>query len=152
MAAALAGCGRRSQTQQDLTFERVADTTGLSAGPALLAGLEGTRMANGALRVHGTIHLPDSTRIQVAIRTAVGGVSMAMAQVPVVGGGFDTPPLLGDTGPLPRGRYVLEVSAHFDGDWQSPRVLRAVAGLHGAGMTRTRNGVPMLLLSREQAL
>jgi len=152
VATALAGCGRRSQPQRELTFERVADTTGLGSGPALLESLEPERMPNGALRVHGRIHLPDSTRIQVAIRKPGGTVSVAMAQVPVIGGTFDTPPLLGDTGPLPRGRYRLEVSAHFDADWQSPRVLRAAAGLRGAGMTRTRNGDPMLLLTHEASL
>ena len=150
-AMTLAGCGR-SRQQTPLTFEHLADTSGVGTGPGILESLEPSRMANGAVRVRGEIHLPDSTRIQIAIRKPAGVVSVAMAQVIVLGGGFDTPPLLGDSGPLPRGRYRLEVSAHFNADWQSARVLRETATLHGTGMTRARNGDPTLVLSREASL
>jgi hypothetical protein len=151
LATALGGCGR-SHPGQQLTFEHLPDTTGVGAGPAILESLEPSRMANGTVRVHGRIRLPDSTRVQVAIRKPGGVVSVAMAHVWVIGGAFDTPPLLGDTGPLPHGRYRFEVSTHFNADWQNARVLRETAALHGTGMTRARNGDPTLLLSQEGSL
>lgn len=153
-ALALAGCSRE-KPQQELTFERLPDTTGLSAGVAIVERIEPYRMSNGAVRVSGDARLPDSTRLQIAIRTTAGGVSVAMAQVVVVGGKFDTPPLLGERGPLPAGNYRVEVLAHFNEDWQTGRVLREMGygkGLRGPGITRARNGDAALLLTREGRL
>lgn len=147
---ALAGCGRE-KPQQELSFEKLPDTTGLSAGPALVERFEPYRMPNGAVRVSGQVRLPDSTRLQIAIKRPGGVVSVAMAQVTVIGQRFDTPPLLGETGPLPRGDYRFEVLAHFNADWQPARVLSETAGgrgLRGPGMTRARNGDPALFLAR----
>jgi hypothetical protein len=109
-------------------------------------------MSNGAVRVTGRARLPDSTKLQIAIRLPGGTTSVAMAHVVVIDGQFDTPPLLGDTGPLPAGDYRFEVLAHFDSDWQPARVLRETGngrGLRGPGITRARNGDAALFLTRE---
>lgn len=147
----LAGCGRE-RPQEPMSFEHLPDTTGLSAGAAILKSLEPSRMANGTVRVSGDVRLPDSTQLQIAIRAPGGGVSLAMAQVVVLGGHFDSPPLLGEHGPLPAGDYRFELLAHFNADWQPARVLRATANGHdlrGPGITRARNGDAALLLSRD---
>jgi hypothetical protein len=155
-AFALSGCGREKATPEPpVTFEKLPDTTGLSAGPAILESVSPYRMSNGAVRVTGAARLPDSTMLQIAIRAPGGGVSLAMAQVVVVGGRFDTPPLLGDRGPLPVGKYRVEVLSHFNADWQPARVLHAIANgaqLRGPGITRARNGDAALLLSQEARL
>src|SRR5260221_11913475 len=85
IALGLAGCGR-DKAQPPLTFEHLPDTTGLSAGAAIVQRFEPSRMANGAVRVTGDVRLPDSTQLQIAIRAPGGGVSLAMAQVVVLGG------------------------------------------------------------------
>lgn len=147
----MAGCSRE-KPQPPLTFEQLPDTTGLSAGGAIVDRLEPSRMANGAVRVTGSARLPDSTKLQLSIRAPGGGVALAMAQVWVMGGRFDTPPLLGDHGPLPRGRYRLEVLTQFNPDWQPERVLRETThgqALRGPGITRARNGDAALFLTRE---
>jgi hypothetical protein len=156
-AFALAGCSREKpqQPQQPLTFEHLPDTTGLSQGAAILQSFKPYRMANGAVRVSGEARLPDSTKLQIAIRAASGSASLAMAQVVVLGGRFESPPLLGDLGPLPAGHYRFEVLAHFDADWQPARVLREIGagtGLRGPGITRARNGDAALFLAREARL
>ncbi len=151
---ALAGCGRE-KPRQELTFERLPDTTGLSAGAAILERFEPYRTSNGAVRVAGDVRLPDSTRLEIVIRAPGGAVSVAMSQVVVLGGKFDTPPMLGENGPLPEGEYRFELLSHFDADWQPARVLRATAngrGLHGPGITRARNGDAALFLTREGRL
>jgi hypothetical protein len=150
-ALALAGCSRE-KAQEPLTFERLPDTTGLSTGAAIVSRFEPSRMANGAVRVAGDVRLPDSTVLQIVIRARYGGASVAMAQVVVMGGRFDTPPLLGDHGPLDAGDYRCELLAHFDTDWQPARVLRETGnglGLRGPGITRARNGAAALFLTRE---
>ena len=151
VALAFAGCSRE-KPQQPLSFEHLPDTTGLSSGAAILQRFESSRLANGAVRVTGDVRLPDSTKLQIAIRAPDGGVSLAMAQVIVLGGSFDTPPLLGEHGPLPAGDYRFELLAHFNADWQPARVLSATAnghGLRGPGITRGRNGDLALLLTRD---
>jgi hypothetical protein len=93
--------------------------------------------------------------LQIAIKQPGGRVSVAMAQVFVEGERFDTPPLLGDNGPLPRGQYRLELLGHFDRDWQRADVLRAMGGgldLRGPGITRARDGSAALFLTREARL
>jgi hypothetical protein len=154
VALSLAGCSRE-KPEPPLTFERLPDTTGLSEGAAILKSFAPYRMANGAVRVTGEARLPDSTMLQIAIRAPGGMVSVAMAQVVVLGGRFDSPPLLGDHGPLPVGAYRFLVLTHFNTDWQSARVLREIAagdGLHGPGVTRARNGEVALFLTRDAGL
>ena len=154
-AFALAGCSRE-KAQPPVTFEHLPDTTGLSVGAAVVSSFEPYRMSNGAMRVRGEARLPDSTLLQIAVRAPGGGVSLAMAQVVVLGGKFDTPPLIGERGPLPKGDYSIEVLAHFNADWQPARVLRATGkngdALRGPGITRARNGDAALLLTREARL
>jgi hypothetical protein len=74
-----------------------------------------------------------------------------MAQVYVQGARFDSPPLIGERGPLPRGEYRFEVLGHFDPSWQTTEVLRAMNGgsdLRGPGITRARDGSAALFLTR----
>jgi len=155
-AAGLAGCGGGHEKQaQELSFEQLPDTTGLTRGAPILESLEASRMTSGAVRVSGRVRLPDGTKLQIAIKQPGGRVSVAMAQVFVEGERFDTPPLLGDNGPLPRGEYRLELLGHFDHDWQSADVLRAMGGgldLRGPGITRARDGSAALYLTREARL
>jgi len=95
------------------------------------------------------------TKLQVAIKEPGGRVSVAMAQVFVQGERFDTPPLIGDRGPLPKGAYRVELLGHFDHDWQSDQVMRAMDGgmnLRGPGITRARDGSAALFLTREARL
>jgi hypothetical protein len=151
----LAGCGGGEKPAPPLSFERLPDTTGLSRGAAILESLEASRMSSGAVRVSGRVRLPDGTKLQVAIKQHGGRVSLAMAQVYVQGERFDTPPLLGENGPLPRGEYHVELLGHFDHDWQSADVLRAMGqglDLRGPGITRARDGSAALLLTREARL
>jgi len=154
--AGLAGCGGgHDKPAQELSFEQLPDTTGLTRGAPILESLEASRMTNGAVRVTGHVRLPDGTKLQIAIKQPGGRVSVAMAQVFVVGERFDTPPLLGDNGPLPRGPYRLELLGHFDRDWQRADVLRAMGGgldLRGPGITRARDGSAALFLTREARL
>ncbi len=152
---ALASCSREQQAEPPLTFEKLPDTTGLSAGAAILEQFKPYRMDNGAVRVRGQLRLPDSTKVQIAIKKPGGTVSVAMAHVLVIGQQFDTPPLLGEHGPLPRGTYRFEVLVHFDADWQPARVLREARsgqGLRGPGITRAQNGDAALFLTRESHL
>jgi hypothetical protein len=158
LLSAIAGCGGRDRGEhadRPLTFEKLPDTTGLSRGAPIVESFETSRMQNGAVRVTGRVHLPDGTKLQVAIKQPGGRVSVAMAQVVVQGERFDTPPLIGDTGPLPHGAYHVELLGHFDHDWQSAEVLRAMdggLGLRGPGITRARDGSAALLLTREERL
>jgi hypothetical protein len=156
LLAGLAGCGGgHDKPAQELSFEQLPDTTGLTRGAPILESLEASRMTNGAVRVTGHVRLPDGTKLQIAIKQPGGRVSVAMAQVFVEGERFDTPPLLGDNGPLPRGQYRLELLGHFDRDWQRADVLRAMGGgldLRGPGITRARDGSAALFLTREARL
>jgi hypothetical protein len=156
MLSGLAGCGGGGEKPaQELSFEQLPDTTGLTRGAAILEALEASRMSSGAVRVTGRVRLPDGTKLQIAIKEPGGRVSVAMAQVLVQGERFDTPPLLGEHGPLPRGAYHLELLGHFDHDWQSPDVMRAMnAGLNlrGPGITRARDGSAALFVTREARL
>ncbi len=153
---ALPGCGRRheagSRAGGGLTFEQLADTAGLSAGEPIVESFEAYRMDNGALRVKGRARLPDGARLHVAVRRAGGRSALAMVQVTLEDGTFDSPPMIGERGPLPKGRYAFEISAQFIPEWQPPEVLRATddgRALRGPGMTRTRQGGAMLWLVEE---
>jgi hypothetical protein len=151
----LAGCGRGERPAQELSFERLPDTTGLARGEPILVSFEASRMASGAVRVSGRVRLPDGTKLQIAIKEPGGRVSVAMAQVFVQGERFDTPPLIGDHGPLAKGDYDVELLGHFDHDWQTSEVLRAMGGgmnLRGPGITRARDGSAALFLTREARL
>ena len=156
LAITLAGCGGgHEKPAQELTLEQLPDTTGLTRGEPILESLEASRMTSGAVRVTGRVHLPDGTKLQIAIKQPGGRVSVAMAQVFVQGGQFDTPPLIGENGPLPRGVYQLELLGHFDHDWQSADVMRLIRGgldLRGPGITRARDGSAALFLTREARL
>ena len=150
-AAAGTGCGGKgaSRSGGELTFETLHDTTGLSAGDAIVQAFDAYRMDNGAMRVHGRIRLPDGARVQVAVKAPGGRVALTMVQVSVFDGAFDSPPMIGAHGPLPKGRYVFEISAHFTPDWQPADVLRATddgRSLRGPGITRTQLGGAMLWL------
>ncbi len=148
-----AGCGGGKQPQdQPLTFEVLPDTAGLSVGGPIVDSLTAARMDGGALRVFGTANLPDGTRLQISVRPAGGGSSVAMSQVEVQDHHFTTPPLMGDLGPLPPATYRFEVLAHFTADWQPVQVLRATdrgRNLRGPGITRSRQGGPAFYLMEE---
>ncbi len=151
---ALASCGG-GEPSSELSFETLSDTARLSQGAPVLERFEPYRMANGAVRVTGRARLPDGTQLQVAIKEPGGTVSVAMAQAVVQDSQFDTPPLLGDRGPLPEGRYRFEVVVNFNSNWQTPEVMRAIAGgreLRGPGVTRAKNGDPTLFIVREARL
>ena len=153
--AVLAGCGKGGDTrsrQGDLSFQRLADTTGLSAGEPVVRDFEAYRMDSGALRVRGRARLPDGTRVQVAVKRPGGRSALAMVQVALKDGAFDSPPMIGERGPLPKDRYVFEISAQFVPEWQPPEVLRATddgRALRGPGITRTQMGGAMLWLVEE---
>jgi len=78
--------------------------------------------------------------------------ALAMLQVTLLGGTFDSPPIIGERGPLPKDRYTIEISAQFLPGWQPESVLRATdrgRALRGPGITRTRAGDAMLFLVEE---
>lgn len=151
----LAGCGGEPRRSSELSFERLGDTTGLSRGAPLLAGFEPYRMDNGALRVRGKLAFPDGTRLQVAVKRPGENVTVQMVQVNVEDGQFDSPPMLGERGPLPKERYTFELTALFTPEWQSPQVLRATddgRALKGPGIGRTKQGVASFRLIEERTL
>lgn len=153
--AVLAGCGKgdSAHSQQDnLTFEQLSDTAGLSAGEPIVQSFEAIRMDGGALRMKGRARLPDGARIQVAIKRPGERSSLAMVRVNVQDGAFETQPLMGERGPFPVGRYVFEISAQFVPEWQPSDVLRATdqgRSLRGPGITRTQAGGAVLWLTEE---
>jgi hypothetical protein len=152
LAAIAAGCGGEKKQPAPLTFEVLPDTAGLSRGAPIVDSLTAERMDGGALRVYGRVNLPDGTRLQVAIRPAGGGSSLAMTQVIASGGRFESPPLVGDMGPLPPARYRFEILAHFTPDWQAADVLRSTdegRTLRGPGITRSRQGNTAFYLVEE---
>ncbi len=153
-ALALASCERKTP-EPELTFESSRDTSGLSQGEDVLASFEPYRMDNGAVRVRGRMRLPDSTKVEIRIERPDRPIAVAMAHAEVLGGQFDSPPMLGEAGPLPHGAYRYQVRVIFDEAWQPLRVLHETASgasLRGPGMTRTREGGAMLALEREGTL
>jgi len=151
----LASCGRGDHPAQrngELTFERFADTTGLSSGPPLVEDFDAYRITGNALRVRGRFRFPDGTRLQVALKRPEGGSSLAAVSAVVQDGAIDVPPFFGPAGPLPVARYRFEISAHFTPDAQPAAVLRATddgRSLRGPGITRTRIGSAMFWLVEE---
>jgi hypothetical protein len=68
---------------------------------------------------------------------------------------FETPPVIGSTGPLPRGRYRVEYLALFNAAWQTPDVMRVThdgKDLRGPGITRDRAGGAAFYLVEERRL
>ena len=154
---AVAGCGRSGQPagSTELRFESLSDTANLSQGASLLKTFEPYRLPNGMVRVRGTVDLPDGTRLQVSIYRQPDHVMVARLQVLIAQRQFDSPPVLGEHGPLPAGDYSFELVAHFNDVWQSPGVMNAARrglDLHGPGMTRDRIGEAVFLLTREAPL
>ncbi len=154
LALTLAACGSEPP-REELTLERMPGTPGPAARAPVLETLEPYRMTNGAVRVKGRVRLPDGALLQIAVKEPGGTTSVAMAQVRVAGRAFDTPPLLGERGPLPRGSYRFEVLAHLTEEWQGAEVMRALAAggpLEGPGITRARDGRAALYVVKEGAL
>ena len=148
----LSGCSRKEDKPQDLTFETLADTSGLTKGRPLLTDFEAVRHENGLLQVRGKTSFPDGTRLQVAVKRIGETVSAAMAQVTVEAGRFESPPLMGDAGPLPVGDWRFEVSAQFTPEFQPGEVMMATnngLSLRGPGITRTGLGGATFFRSEE---
>jgi hypothetical protein len=146
------GCGEKKHDEGRLTFEQLPDTAGLSRGEPILEAFTVDRMDGGALRVSGKADLPDGTRLQVAIKEPAGRTSLAMTQMLVHDRQFESPPIMGDMGPLPPARYRFEILAHFTPDWQTAAVLRATDDgrtLRGPGITRSRQGAAAFYLVEE---
>jgi hypothetical protein len=158
-AVFVASCGREQANQsRGLSFEeldRQLDTAGLTRGRALLGSFEPYRLPNGLIRVRGAMKLPDGSRLQLTIYNEGGGPMLARVQFPVEDERFHTPPLIGQSGPLPVGPYRLELMTIFDAAWQPPEVMRATADgkrLRGPGMIRARNGEAAFLHVEERRL
>jgi hypothetical protein len=154
LGIALVGCGRRSQQASSLTFDTLPDST-VARGAPILTTFEPYRMENGAVRVRGTADLPDGTRLQVSLYHKATHEMAGRFQVLLANHRFDSPPILGDHGPLPVDDYRFEVLAHFDPLWQSPDVMRAThngLSLRGPGVTRDRLGRAAFWLEREGRL
>ena len=155
-ALSLAGCGRAKPADETtLTFERLEDTTAISRGRPVLASLEPFRMKNGVLRVRGTMEVPDGTRIQLSIYPSGTDQLVGRVQMAVEGRRFESPPMLGERGPLPEGKYRIELLSHFNTMWQPPEVMRAThdgMDLRGPGVTRTRLGDAAFFLTAERRL
>jgi hypothetical protein len=154
LGIALVGCGRRSQQASSLTFATLPDST-VARGAPILTTFEPYRMENGAVRVRGTADLPDGTRLQVSLYHKATHEMAGRFQVLLANHRFDSPPILGERGPLPVDDYRFEVLAHFDSLWQSPDVMRATRNglaLRGPGVTRDRLGRAAFWLEREGRL
>ena len=153
---ALSGCGKQhEQASPELTFERQDDTTGLSRGGPLLNRIEPYRTANGTLRVRGDVAFPDGVRIQITLYPKGSNQILSRVQVVVDRHRFESPPIVGAGGPLPRGVYRFEYLALFNDAWQTPEVMRRIdggRGLRGPGVTRDRVGAAAFYLAEERAL
>lgn len=152
----LAGCGRRQEPASSaLTFERQDDTTGLSRGGPLIQRIEPYRAANGTLRVRGDVDFPDGVRIQISLYPKGTKELLSRVQVVVNRRRFESPPIVGDSGPLPRGPYRFEYLSLFNDAWQTPDVMRRIHGgrdLRGPGVTRDRVGGAAFYLVEERTL
>lgn len=155
--AAVAACGRTGERQRatSLSFEMQTDTAGLSRGEPLLISFEPYRLPNGLVRVRGAANFPDGTRLEISITGAKDRKLVMRLQAPVQGGHFDSPPVLGEKGPIAEGDYAFDVLARFDDEWQPPQVMIASdrgRALHGPGMGRDRLGVPVFHVVRQGRL
>lgn len=154
--ATIAGCEKsREQSTPELEFEREEDTTGLSKGPPVINGIEPYRAPNGMLRVRGRVSLPDGVRIQISLYRRDTNEMLSRVQVIVDHHRFESPPIMGAKGPLPKGAYRFEYLALFNEAWQTPEVMRATAGgrdLRGPGITRDRAGGAAFYLVEDRTL
>jgi len=154
----IAGCGRRESEPKEtrpLTFEELSDTTGLSQGPEVVRTFEPYRMDNMALRARGRLRFPDGTRVQLSIYPVGEATLLARTQFEVVDERFDTPPILGSSGPLPDGAYRFELLTYFEQAWQPPEVMEQTGNgrrLRGPGFTRGRNGEAAFVHTEEHRL
>jgi hypothetical protein len=142
---ALAGCGGGDRDASSLEFIEIGDSAETGRGRPLLTGLEPYRMENGAVRVRGRIDMPDRTRLQVSIERSDTREIVGRVQVRIVDRAFDTPPILGPSGPLPKGRYRVEAYTLFNPVWQEPDVMRKTDDgrrIKGVGMTLDQAGDP----------
>jgi len=153
---AVAGCGQRHDEQASaLHFEQQADTTNLSSGRPVLERVEPARTDNGVLRVRGDVALPDGVRLQISLYPHGTEDLVGRVQVVVQNHRFETPPMIGRDGPLPRGRYRVEYLALFNAAWQTPDVMRTTddgKNLRGPGVTRDRVGGAAFYLVEERRL
>lgn len=156
LLAALAGCGSRHPDEQsELHFEMQADTVRLSEGPRVLDGVESAREAGGALRMRGRVALPDGSRIQISVFRHGEDQLLARVQVTTESHRFESTPIAGPRGPLPRDAYRIEYLALFNAAWQTPEVMRATddgRALRGPGITRDRIGGAAFYLIEERTL
>jgi hypothetical protein len=155
--AAVSSCGRAGEHHpaSSLSFETLSDTAGLQRGTPLLVSFEPYRLSNGLVRVRGAATFPDGTRLQITIENAADQKLVMRVEAPVVGGHFDSPPVMGERGPIAEGNYAFDVLARFDDDWQPPQVMIASdrgLALHGPGMGRDRIGVPVFHAVRQGRL
>jgi len=154
----LQGCGRKQpEPSHDLSFENVRepDTSGLSKGRPLINTVEAYRGGSGVLRVRGRVSFPDGVRIQVSIYPQGSKQLVNRLQVIVQDHRFESPPIIGPQGPLPRATYRIEYLALFNDAWQGEAVMRRIDGgrdLRGPGITRDRVGGAAFYLVEERAL
>lgn len=160
VALTVTGCGREKKEaprERVLTFEELVkerDTTGLSQGGAIVRRFEPYRMENGAARVRGELGFPDGTVFHLAIFRPGEPRPFTRVQSEVVRGRFDTAPIVGAGGPLPKGTYHFELTVFFDSS-QPPEVMRKTGNgrdLRGPGVTRDRNGIPAFSYAEDRNL
>ncbi len=153
---AVSGCGRKAeQKAAPLRFELQGDTAGLSRGAPLLRRIEPYRAPNGMLRVRGDVDFPDGTRLQISLYRGRTREMLERVQVIVENRRFDSPPMMGETGPLPHGDYRFEYESLFNEAWQTEDVLRSThdgRDLRGPGITRDRVGGAAFYLVEERTL
>ncbi len=152
----LAGCSPKQEAQDpELRFEMQADTVHLAEGPKVLDGVEAVREPGGALRMRGRLAFPDGTRIQISVYRRGEEDLLGRVQVLTADRQFASPPIMGNRGPLPRGRYRIEYQALFNAAWQSPDVMHVTDDgrtLRGPGITRDRQGSAAFYLIEERTL
>jgi hypothetical protein len=152
--ATVSACGRAGERHAagSLSFETLSDTAGLERGAPLLVSFEPYRLSNGLVRARGEANFPDGTRLQISIVRVSDQAMVMRLQVPVQGGRFDSPPVMGEKGPIAEGDYAFDVLARFDEEWQPAQVMIATdqgRALHGPGMGRDRLGVPVFHVVRQ---
>lgn len=152
----IAACGRRHEpASTELRIERLTDTTGLSQGRPLLEKIEPYREKNGTLRVRGQVSFPDGVRLQISIYAQDTKTMVSRTQVVVQNHRFESPPIMGDAGPLPHGAYRFEYLSFFNNAWQSPEILSLThdgRDLRGPGITRDPVGGASFYIVEERTL
>ena len=94
-------------------------------------------------------------RIQISLYRHGTKDLISRVQVRVADHRFETPPIVGEHGPLPRGNYRFEYLALFNDAWQTADVMRAThdgRNLRGPGITRDRVGGAAFYLVEERTL